>query len=730
MPKSFPFYKQHDAMDCGATCLRMISRHYGRFYSLEYLRDITYIAKDGVSLMDIAAGAEKIGFNTLAAKVDWDRLEKGLPLPLVAHWRQQHFIVVYEVDSKYVHVADPASGKFKITKEDFLDGWASTLRDGQQQGVILLFETTPNFYEREGVKQNRSGFGHLFSYLRQYRPLLWQIFIGLIAGSLLQLAFPFLTQAVVDIGINTKDLGFIKLILIGQIILFLSSTSVDFIRGWILMHLGMRLNISLISDFLIKLMKLPPRFFDTKQTGDLLQRIADNQRVEQFLTSSILSSGFAVINFIVFSIVLLIYNSTIFLVYLLFTVLYMAWIIVFLKRRKELDYKRFDKMSENQSTLIQLISGVNEIKLHNAERQKRWEWERTQAKLYRVSINYLALRQWQHAGTSFLNELKNIIVTFIAAQAVTEGKMSIGVMLSIQYIIGQLNSPLEQFVQLIQMGQDAKISLERLNEIHEKDDEDTGAANKLTILPEGKDLYLENISFQYGGAHTAFALKNVNLKIAAGKTLAIVGSSGSGKTTLLKLLLNFYAPTQGRILLSDVNLANIVPSIWRDKCGVVMQEGFVFNDTIANNIALGDTSINRKKLLQAVRVANIQSYVESLPLGYNTKIGADGVGLSQGQKQRLLIARAVYKNPEYIFFDEATNALDSTNEKQILNNLDEFFTGKTVVVVAHRLSTVRNADKIVVLEQGQIVEMGTHNELSSFRGVYYGLVKNQLELGV
>ena len=730
MPKSFPFYKQHDAMDCGATCLRMIARYHGRFYSLEYLRDLTYLAKDGVSLMDIAAGAEKIGFNTLAAKVDWDRLEKGLPLPLVVHWRQQHFIVVYEVEKNFVHVADPASGKFKITKEDFLDGWASTLRDGQQQGVILLFETTPNFFDREGVKQNRAGFGHLFSYLRQYRSLLWQILIGLLAGSLLQLTFPFLTQAVVDIGINTKDISFIKLILIGQIILFLSATSVEFIRGWILMHLGMRLNISLISDFLIKLMKLPPRFFDSKQTGDLLQRISDNQRIEQFLTSSILSSGFAVINFIVFGVVLLIYNSTIFLVYILFTFLYLGWIVLFLKRRKELDYKRFDKMSENQSTLIQLITGVNEIKLHNAERQKRWEWERTQAKLYRVSISYLSLRQWQHAGTSFLNELKNIIVTFIAAQAVTQGHMTIGVMLSIQYIIGQLNSPLEQFVQLIQMGQDAKIALERLNDIHRKDDEDTDLANKLTVLPENKDLQLENLSFQYGGAHTPFALRNVNLKIHAGKTLAIVGSSGSGKTTLLKLLLNFYAPTEGRVLLGDINLSNIVPSIWRDKCGVVMQEGFIFHDTIANNIALGDTGVDKRKLLQAVRVANIQSFVETLPLGYNTKIGADGVGLSQGQKQRLLIARAVYKNPEYIFFDEATNALDSTNEKQILNNLEEFFAGKTVVVVAHRLSTVRNADTIIVLERGQIVEMGSHAELTSIRGFYYNLVKNQLELGV
>ncbi len=728
MSKNFPFYKQHDSMDCGATCLRMVARHHGRFYSLEYLREITFIGKDGVALIDISDAAEKIGMNTLAAKVGWDRLVDGLPLPFIAHWRQQHFVVVYEITPQYVRVADPAAGKVKLTKAEFLDGWASDVIDGEKHGIILLLETTPEFYEREGDKVDKSGFRFLFTYLKKYRRLLIQLVVGLLLTSLLQLVFPFLTQTIVDVGINNKDVGLIKLVLLGQVVLFMSYTSVEFIRGWIMLHIGTRVNISLVSDFLIKLMKLPPRFFDTKLTGDLLQRINDNHRVEQFLTSSVLSTSFSLINFVIFGFVLYFYNPTIFYVYAFFTVFYIVWIFLFLSKRKELDYKRFDQMAENQSNLIQLISGMNEIKLHNAEKQKRWQWERIQAKLYRVSIRYLALEQWQRAGASFFNELKNILITFIAAKAVTEGTLSIGGMVAIEYIIGQLNSPLEQMVHFIQMAQDAKISLERLNEIHSKEDED-GKTERLNVLPEDGDLFLENVSFQYGSHHSPMVLKDMSLKIPKGQTLAVVGASGSGKTTILKLLLNFYQPTEGFVKLADVSLNNIQNRVWRERCGVVMQEGYIFNETIAKNIALGDEHIDKKKLLQAVKVANIQGHIESLPLGYNTKIGDDGVGLSQGQKQRLLIARAVYKNPEYIFFDEATNALDAYNELIIMDNLKEFFVGKTVVIVAHRLSTVKHADNIIVLEKGEIIESGSHDELTRDRGAYYNLVKNQLELG-
>ncbi len=728
MSKKFPFYRQHDAMDCGATCLRMVARSHGRFYSLEFLRELTFIGKDGVALIDIADAAEKIGMNTLAAKVGWERLADGLPTPMIAHWRQQHFVVVYEVGKNYVRVADPASGKFKLTKEEFLDGWASDIVDGEPNGIILLLETTPEFFEREGDKVDKSGFRFLFTYLFRYKKLMRQLILGLALTTLLQVFFPFLTQTIVDIGINNRDVGLIKLVLLGQIMLFFSYTSVEFIRGWIVLHIGTRVNISLISDFLIKLMKLPPRFFDSKLTGDLLQRINDNYRIEHFLTSSVLSTAFSLVNFVVFGFILYFYNPTIFFVYLFFTTFYVIWILLFLGKRKELDYKRFDQMAENQSNLIQMISGMNEIKLHNAEKQKRWQWERIQAKLYRVSISYLALEQWQRAGAAFFNELKNLFITFIAAKAVTEGQLSIGAMVAIQYIIGQLNGPLEQVVSFIKMGQDAKISLERLNEIHSKEDEE-GSEPRLSILPENGDLAFQNASFQYGGQYSPMVIKGLSVMIPRGKTIAIVGSSGSGKTTLLKLLLNFYQPTEGVVKLGEVPLNSIQNRLWRDKCGVVMQEGFIFSETLAKNIALGDETIDRKKLLQAVKVANIHSYIESLPLGFNTKIGDDGVGLSQGQKQRLLIARAVYKDPEYIFFDEATNALDAYNELIIMENLNEFFKGKTVVIVAHRLSTVKNADSIIVLEKGEIIEQGSHEELTRQRGAYYNLVKNQLELG-
>ena len=729
MPKNFPFYKQLDSMDCGATCLRMIARHYGRFYSLEYLRELTFVGKDGVALIDIADAAEKIGMNSLAAKVNWKRLADGLPLPMIAHWRQQHFVVVYEMTPQYVRVADPASGKYKLSREEFLDGWASDTVNGEEQGIILLLETTPEFLEREGDKTDKSGFRFLFSYLFRYKRLLVQLLLGMLLGSVFQLVMPFLMQAVVDVGISTSNIDFIKLVLVGQMIVFFSQASVEFIRGWILLHIGTRVNISLVSDFLIKLMNLPVRFFDSKLTGDLLQRINDNHRVEHFLTSSTLVTVFSMINFVVFGIVLAFFNLSIFGIYFLFTVFYVSWITLFLKKRKELDYKRFDQMSQNQSSLIQLIYGMQEIKLHNAEKQKRWQWERIQAKLYRVSISYLALEQYQRAGAFFFNEFKNILITFLAAKAVVDGQLSIGSMVAIEYIIGQLNGPLEQLIHFIQSAQDAKISLERLNEIHSKEDED-GSHPRLNILPEGGHLNLNRVSFRYGGAYSPMVLKELTLRIPKGRTTAIVGSSGSGKTTILKLLLNFYQPTEGSVQLGDVSLNNISHKLWRDRCGVVLQDGYVFSDTIAKNIALGDEIIDKKKLLQAVKVANIQSYIESLPLGYNTKIGDDGIGLSQGQKQRLLIARAVYKDPDYVFFDEATNALDSFNEMVIMDNLNEFLDGRTVVVVAHRLSTVRNADKIIVLEKGEIIEEGTHVDLTLQRGAYYNLVKNQLELGV
>ncbi|MEA2106730.1 MAG: peptidase domain-containing ABC transporter [Bacteroidota bacterium] len=729
----FPFYKQLDAMDCGPSCVRMIAKYYGKNYTLQTLRDKSYITREGVSMLGISDAAEAIGFRSMGVRITFEQLVKEAPLPCIAHWNQNHFVVVYKIKQTkkgvFVHVADPARGIIKFTKEEFISGWANTKEDGEEKGLCLLLETTPDFYSAEDEKPDKSGFKFLFSYLRPYKKIITQLFLGLILGSLLQLIFPFLTQSIVDKGINNQDLGFVTLIIIAQLVLIFSRTIVEFIRSWILLHLGTRINISLISDFLIKMMKLPVSFFDSKMIGDLIQRIGDHRRIESFLTSSTLNILFSFVNLIIFGIVLFIYSVNIFLIFLVGSVLYTLWVYLFMKKRRELDNRRFAQLSDNQSNIIQLITGMQEIKLNNCEKQKRWEWERIQARLFRVNIASLSLNQYQQAGGVFINEVKNIIITFIAAKSVIDGNMTLGMMLAVQYIMGQLNSPINQMISFLQSTQDAKISMERLGEIHQKDDEESDETPKIDILPETRDLNVEKVSFQYEGPHSPFVLDEVDLNIPEQKITAIVGTSGSGKTTLIKLLLGFYQPVKGKIKLGDQYLINISNRMWRDKCGVVMQDGFIFSDSIANNIAVSDEIPDRKKLLHAVKVANIQEFIESLPLGYNTKIGQNGVGLSQGQKQRILIARAVYKNPEFIFFDEATNALDANNERVIMENLGQFFKGKTVVVVAHRLSTVKNADQIVVLEKGKLVEKGTHAELTKKKGAYYELVRNQLELG-
>jgi ATP-binding cassette subfamily B protein len=727
---SFPFYKQLDASDCGATCLRMIARYHGRHYSLEYLREISYLDREGVSLMGIADAAEKVGFRTLGVKAGFSRLQSELPLPCIAHWKQNHFLVVYKIANGKVYVANPAVGKEQLTEQEFLDGWISDVYNTEPQGILLLLETAPEFFQREGETTNRAGLGILRQYLVPHKRLIWQLMLGLILGSAVQLVFPFLMQALVDKGVQLNDLSFVYLILAAQGMLFLSQVAVEFIRGWILLHIGSRVNINLVSDFLIKLMRLPMAFFDSKMTGDLLQRIYDNERVERFLTSSSLTTLFSVVSLGVFGLVLLFYNVWIFAIFFVAALLYFGWVGVFLQQRRALDYRRFEQMADNQNALIQLVNGMQEIKLHNAERQKRWAWERIQAKLFRVNVDYLATDQMQRAGAAFINEGKNILISVTAATAVIHGDMTLGMMLAVQYIIGHMNAPLESLVQFILAAQEAKISLERMNEIHQKPDEEPVDHAKVTVLPSKGDLVLENMSFRYGGPHDPWVLHNVGLTFPEGKVTAIVGSSGSGKTTLVKLLLNFYVPTEGSVRLGDINLANIDHKLWRSHCGVVMQDGFIFSESIARNISLGEENIDRRRLLYAAKVANIQTFIESLPLGYNTKIGQDGVGLSQGQKQRILIARAVYKNPNYIFFDEATNALDAYNERVIMHNLEHVFRNKTVIVVAHRLSTVRNADNIVVLEKGEVVEQGTHDELTYNRGPYYHLVKNQLELGL
>ncbi len=727
--RGFPFIKQLDAMDCGPTSLAMIARYYGKAYSQQTLRERSFITREGVSMLGTSDAAESIGMRTMGVRITFEQLANEVLLPCIAHWKQNHFIVVYKIKNNSIYVADPAHGLVKYTKEEFMAGWGSTKKEGENQGLCLLLEPTPDFYKMEDENLNKSSFKFLFSYLRPYKKFLVQLLLGMLVGSLLQLIFPFLTQAIVDFGINNQDIGFITLILIAQLALFAGRTSVEFIRSWILLHVSTRINISLISDFLIKMMKLPIGFFDTKMIGDILQRIGDHRRIENFLTTSTLNILFSLINLVIFGIVLFIYDMRIFTIFIIGSILYFLWIYLFMKKRRELDFKRFNQLADNQSNLIQLITGMQEIKLNNCEKQKRWQWERIQARLFRVNIKSLSLSQYQQIGSVFINQTKNIFITFFAAKAVIDGDMTLGMMLAVQYIIGQLNSPIEQLINFMHTTQDAKISLERLGEIHDKKDEEDPDQEKVSILPRDKSINISGVSFQYEGPHSEFVLKDVNLEIPESKITAIVGVSGSGKTTLIKLMLGFYPPTKGEIKIGDIDIRNISNRLWRQRVGSVMQDGFIFSDTIAKNIAVRDELVDKKRLLEAARIANIQEFVDSLPLGYNTKIGQEGHGLSQGQKQRILIARAAYSNPEYLFFDEATNALDANNERAIMENLELFFKGRTVVIVAHRLSTVKNADQIVVLEKGKIVEKGTHRELTKIKGAYYNLVKNQLELG-
>ncbi len=723
----FPFYKQLDAMDCGPTCLRMIAKYHGKAYSLPFLREKCYIDKAGVSLAGMSEGAELIGLRTMGVKVplrtsDDEPALSDAPLPCVVHWNQNHFIVVYKITKRHVYIADPGSGKFKLTYREFEKSFCSQ----GDNGIALILETTPEFYNSDINTTQKKGFSFLFQYLRPHYKLVFQLIIGLLLGTLFQLIFPFLTQSLVDIGIDTQNLNFIYLVLAGQLMLFFSQTIVQFIQSWILLHISIRINVGLIADFLIKLMKLPLGFFDTKHTGDLLQRIGDHKRIETFLTQSTLSILLSVMNIVVFGIVLAIYSIPIFMTFFVAAVLYVLWILIFLRKRKEVDYKAFQELSNNQDSLIEIIQGMPEIKLQGSHQKRRWRWAKIQARLFRVQMKSLAISQYQDAGALSINQLKDILITFLAATYVLNGQITLGAMLAIQYIIGQLNGPLQQLVGFIRTAQDAAISLERLSEIHGAENEELMEENKMDIIPEG-DIQIENLSFRYTPI-SEDVLQDVTITIPRGKTTAIVGTSGSGKTTLIKLLLGFYEPTKGKILVGHSPLNMIYQKIWRAQCGVVMQEGFIFSDTIANNIAESDENTNYTKVISAATTANIFDYIHTLPLGLNTMIGAKGNGISQGQKQRLLIARAVYKNPDFLFFDEATNALDANNEKVIMQNLDEFFRGRTAIVVAHRLSTVKNADQIIVLDKGKIVEVGTHKELVQNKGSYYALVSNQLEL--
>jgi ATP-binding cassette, subfamily B, bacterial len=795
----------------------MIGKHYGRNFSIEKLRELTEIGKEGVNILGISDAAERIGFRTSAVQLTLQQLKEEIKLPCILHWSQNHFVVLYKVKRNAFYIADPGKSLLKYTEKEFVSCWVSSVAQEEETsrqaseetspqplskgegtrmgapivqtynsnqsslissefpsplerigevnspqsslsssglpspskriggalfseeiegaGIALTLEPTPLFYNNQYnedyTEQKSKGLGSIVSYLFPYKKLIVQLMLGLLLGSLLQLILPFLTQSVIDTGVNTGNLPFVYVVLFAQLALFAGRLGVDFIRSWILYHISSRINISILTDFLIKLMKLPVSYFDSKKTGDIMQRMSDHHRIQNFLTGTSLSTLFSLFNLVIFSVVLAMYNTGIFLVFAAASMLYILWIFIFLKKRKTLDYKQFDIAAAEQSKTMEIVQGMQEIKLHGCEKPKRWQWERLQARTFRLGMKGLALNQWQQTGAFFINEGKNIFITFLAAKAVInhEGGMTLGGMLAIQYIIGQLNGPIEQMISFVQGWQLAKISLDRLNEINTLADEEPADKLLSTVLPTDKTLELTNISFTYPGAGNEAVLKDINITIPNGKTTAIVGTSGSGKTTLLKLLLKFYAPQKGNIKVGGNDIENLSHKTWRKAIGVVMQESFIFNDSIAANIAVGDESIDTARLKQAATTANILEFIESLPLGFNTKIGSEGVGVSAGQKQRLLIARAVYKNPDYIFFDEATNSLDANNETVIMKNLNEFFHNRTVIVVAHRLSTVKNADQIVVLNKGIITEAGTHAELIVLRGEYFTLVRNQLELG-
>jgi len=728
--KAFPFYPQHDSMDCGPACLRMIAAFYGRQFTLQDLRNRSYIDKEGVSLQGISEAAESIGFRTMGVKIPYldvaDRPSLSTaPLPVIAHWNQNHFVVVYRISKKFVWLADPGSDKLKLSVNEFKNHWLSDF----DKGIVLLLEPTAKFEEVETDKsKNISSLQFFHSYIKPHTKLIIQLILGLILASVFQLLFPFLTQSIVDVGIDNQDINFIYLILLGQLMIFGGQFTVRIIQSWILLHLSTRINIQLISDFLQKLMKLPLGFFDARNTGDLLQRIGDHKRIEGFLTQSSLSILLSTINIIVFGVVLLIYSATIFFIFLASSIIYLLWISFFLKKRREIDYLAFHQMADNQSSLIEIIQGMPEIKLQGSHFKRRWAWASIQARLFRIQMKSLSISQYQDIGGMSVNQLKDILITFVAAKSVIEGQITLGMMLAVQYIIGQLNGPLQQLIIFIRSAQDARISYERLSEIHTQEDEQDEEVTRLKIIPKG-DIIIHDLSFRYT-AIAPLVLSNINLEIPRGKVTAIVGASGSGKTTLIKLLLGFYKPSRGVIKIGGTVLDAIDKATWRSECGVVMQEGFIFSDTMAENIAESDDYVNIEKIYTSSDTANIREFIESMPLSYNTMIGAKGNGISQGQRQRLLIARAVYKNPDFLFLDEATNALDAINEGVIIENLNKFFKGRTVIIVAHRLSTVRHADQIIVLEKGEVVEVGHHSDLVKQTGKYYALISNQLELGL
>lgn len=733
-PKRFPHFKQNNSSDCGPTSLRMIARHYGLDYSTEMLRKHCHITRHGVNLLGISEAAEYIGFETAGVKVTFEQLAEEGVFPCILHWNQNHFVVCYGIEKckhgEYkIHISDPASQRLTYTKDEFERCWIGPQANENSNGVALMLEPGYDFgkIEDEYRKNSRSMLSFV-RYFTPYRSMIGQLVLAMLVGSVIQMILPFLSQAMVDQGINGRNLNIITLILFAQLGFFVATLSIDYIRSWIMLHMNSRIDIQLIADFLIKLTAMPLQFFDSRMTGDILQRIGDHGRIKNFLLSNSMRIIFSLINFVVYLAILAYYNVLVLAIFVIGNTLYVFWISFFMRYRRELDIKRFNQSAMEQSKMIQLVQGMQDIKLNNCEMQKRWEWERIQVRLFQIGLKGLRIGQIQQSGSVFFTQTTHILIYFIAAKSVVEGSMTLGMMMSLTYIIGQVSAPIGEFIGFAQSFQDAKISLERLNEIHSQDDEETNIDKKLSTLPKEHDIEIKDLSFSYTGSERELALKNISLSIPAHKVTAIVGESGCGKTTLIKLLQGFYEPTHGSITVGDTMLSNINPHTWRAATGSVMQDSFIFSDTIANNIAVNSDETDKEQMRNAAHMARIDDFVESLPLGYDTIIGMEGKGVSQGQRQRILIARAIYKNPKYIFLDEATNSLDATNEAKIMDNLRQFYEGRTVVISAHRLSTVRDADQIIVMNKGEIVERGNHESLLKKRGRYYELVKNQINV--
>ena len=741
MKKRFPIYKQLDSADCGPTCLRMIAKYYGRKFEITKLRDYCYAGKNGASLLGINDAAEKIGFRCRGVKSNFDRFVNNAIFPCIVHWREDHFIVVTQVkvktttDNKWIgkiYVADPGFGIITYSVDEFLDGWINDLVSEEEKGSFLMIVPTLEFYHPKSDTDNiqkEFELSHFFSYIKPFKKMFLQVIFGMLISLGFSFVLPFLTQSIVDVGIMNNNMNFIYLILAAQLIIALSELIISYLQGWILLHTTSRVSISMISDFVTKILGLPMSFFDSKKTGDIIQRIGDHSRIQTFFTGTSIGTAMSFLSFFVFAIILGFYNLYMLLIFVIGHALYVTWVMLFLKIRRELDYKYFDKASKTQSNIIEIITGAEDIKLNGCEQKMRNKWESIQAELFHIGIKGLRINQIQGGGAFFFSNITNITLSIFSAYLVINGEITLGMMMSLSYIIGQLKGPVGAFIGFVHAYQDAKISMERLGEVHLADSEESQLDNKVNYLTfKDKDININNLTFSYTGINTPAVLKNITFTIHHNKTTAIVGESGSGKTTLIKLLLNYFPPQSGDIKIGDVKLSNISTPYWRKNCASVMQNNTIFSASIAENIALSSDIIDRDRLYQASLTANIHDFIEQLPSGYNTKIGPEGDGLSQGQKQRIHIARAIYKNPNFIFFDEATNALDANNEKVIIENLKTFFGGKTAVVVAHRLSTVKYADQIIVLSNGEVAEIGTHGSLIEKQGIYYRLVKNQLEI--